>query len=110
MRAEHLRMWICKMMRDEYPELGNWDKVVAIIQAIFSGGEIVASCAWQTVLMISKGVGTKFRGICLVEVLCKAISIIINRRILSSIQFHDALHGFFAGRGMDTATLKVKLL
>ena len=44
------------------------------------------------------------------EVLCKAISGIIHRRILSYIQSHDALYGFRAGRGTGTATLKAKLL
>ena len=41
------------------------------------------------------------------EVLWKTISVIIN---LSSIQFHDYLHGFRAGRITGTATLEAKLL
>ena len=60
--------------------------------------------------MIPKGGGNNFRGIGLVEVLWKAISGIINHRILPSIQFHDALHGFFAGRGTVTTTLEENLL
>ena len=60
--------------------------------------------------MIPKGGGTNFRGIGLVEFLCKAIYSIINRRLSSSIQFHTALHGFRAGRGTGTATFKAKLL
>ena len=56
--------------------------------------------------MIPKGVGTYFRGIGLVGVLWKAISGIINLQILSPVQFHDALHGFCAGRGIGTATLE----
>ena len=35
---------------------------------------------------------------------------IINRRFTSSITYHDALHGFRAGRGTGTATLEAKLL
>ena len=62
------------------------------------------------VVMIPNGGGTDFREIGLVEVLWKETSGIINRRILSSIQFHDALHGFHAGRGTGTATLESKLL
>ena len=46
----------------------------------------------------------------MVEFLWKAISVIINHRILSSIQFHDTLHGFCAGRGTGTATLEENLL
>ena len=44
------------------------------------------------------------------EVLWKAISGIINHQISSSIQFHDALHGFCAGRGTGTTTIEAKLL
>ena len=60
--------------------------------------------------MILKGGGIYFWGIGLVEVLWKAISGIINHRLLSSIQFYDVLCEFCAGRGMGTSTLKVKLL
>ena len=67
-------------------------------------------CACNTVLMIPKGGGNEFRGIGLVEVLWKAISGIINCRISSYIHFHDALHGFRAGRGTGTVTLKAKPL
>ena len=42
MRYEHLRMWIRTAMREEDPDPGNWDKVVSIIQAAFSGVELVA--------------------------------------------------------------------
>ena len=44
------------------------------------------------------------------EVMWKAMAAILNRRFTSSITYHDALHGFRAGRGMGTATLKAKLL
>ena len=59
--------------------------------------------------MIIKGVGTDFRWIGLVEVLWKAVSGIINFGILSSIQFHDDLHGFCVGIGTGAATLKAKM-
>ena len=110
MRAEHLRMWFCVETQEKDPELRNWEKVVAIIQVEFREGELVESCSCQTVVMISKGVGTNFRGIGLVEVLWKAISRIINFRILSSIKFYDALHGFCVGRGTGTTTLEEKFL
>ena len=35
---------------------------------------------------------------------------ILNCRITASITFHDFLHGFWAGGGIGTATLKAKLL
>ena len=110
MRDEHLRMWLHAEIQKEDPDPGNWEKVVSIIQAAFRGVEIVTSCAWKTVVMIPKGGGTNFRGIGLVEVLWKAISGINNCRTSSSIQFHDDLHGFCAGIGTGTTTLKAKLL
>ena len=60
--------------------------------------------------MIPKGGCTNFRGIGLLEVLWKVISIIINLWLLSSIHFHDVLHGFCTGRGTGTTTLKENLL
>ena len=60
--------------------------------------------------MIPKLVGTDFRGIGMVEVLWKAIYGIINFWISSSIQFHDSLHGFCAGRGIVTTTIEDNLL
>ena len=60
--------------------------------------------------MITKGVGANLQRIGLMEVMWKAISSIINFRLLSSIQFYDALCGFHTGRGTGTATLKARLL
>ena len=44
------------------------------------------------------------------EFLWKAISAIINRRLSSSIQFHDILRRFHAGRVTGTSTLEAKML
>ena len=60
--------------------------------------------------MIPKGVGTNFRGLVLVEGLWKVIYGIFNRWILSSVQFHDALHSFCAGIVTVTATLEANML
>ena len=109
MRAKHLRLWLRAAKREEHPDPGNWEKVIAIIQVDLRGGELTALCARKTVTMIPKGGGTKFREIGLVEILWKAISGIINHRIPSCIQFHDTLHGFSVGRGTGTATLKANL-
>ena len=40
----------------------------------------------------------------------KVVAAILSLRLASSITFHDFLHGFWAGRGIGTATLKAKLL
>ena len=63
----------------------------------------------STVVLIPKGKGD-YRGIGLVEVMWKVVAVILNRRLTSSITLHDVLHGFRAGRGTGTATLKAKLL
>ena len=110
MRAEHLRMWHRKAKQEENLDPGNLEKVVAIIKVAFRGGELMASCAWKMVVIIPEGRGIHFRGIGLAKVLWNAISVIINLRLSSSIQFHDTLHGFCAGRGTGTATLKSNLL
>ena len=64
----------------------------------------------QTGVMISKGGGTYFLGIGLVEVLWKAIYGIIDIRLSYYIQFHDVLHGFRWGRGTCISALESKLL
>ena len=40
----------------------------------------------------------------------KVVAAIINCRFIASIIYHNFLHGFRAGRGTGTATLKAKLL
>ena len=51
-----------------------------------------------------------YRSIGLVEVVWKVVAAILNIRFTSSITYHDALHGFRAGRGTVNATLTAKLL
>ena len=60
-------------------------------------------------VLIPKGKGD-YRGIGLVEVMWKVVAVILNRRLTSSITFHDVLHEFQAGRGTGTATLEANLL
>ena len=60
-------------------------------------------------VLIPKGKGD-YRGISLVEVLWKVVAVILNRRLTSSITFHDFLHGYMEGRGTGTVTLETKLL
>ena len=54
MKVEHLRMYHRAEKWEEDPDLGNWDKVVTIIQAAFRGGELAAPCVCQAVVMIPK--------------------------------------------------------
>ena len=59
--------------------------------------------------MIPKGVIKYFRGIVLVEILCKTITSLLNRQLMTAITFHDVLHGIWAGHGTGTADLEAKL-
>ena len=50
------------------------------------------------VVLILKG-GGDYRGIDLVEMVWKAVAVILNRRFTASITYHNSLHGFRAVRG-----------
>ena len=64
---------------------------------------------WHTVALILKG-KRYFRGIGIVGVLWKAVSSLINRRLVVVITYHDALHGFQAGKGTATSAIETNLL
>ena len=86
-----------------------WGKVVDLTQTAFRDGTLAEEATWQTVVLIPKGNG-EFRGIGLVEVIWKLLTIILHRRLTTGIKLHDVLHGFWEGRGTGTATLEAKLL
>ena len=52
MKSEHLRIWYRTVKQEENIYLGNWEKVIAIIQADFRGVELAVPYTWQTVVMI----------------------------------------------------------
>ena len=80
---------------------GHWGRVAEIVQTTFRDGDLAEEATWQAVVLIPKGKGD-YRGIGLVEVMWKVVAVILNRRLTSSITFHDVLHGFRAGRGTGT--------
>ena len=59
--------------------------------------------------MLPKG-GGHYHGISLVEVVWKAVTVILNFGFAASITYHDSFHGFWSGRGTGTASLEVKLI
>ena len=93
----------------EPKEAANWEMVVDLIQVAFREGKLVEEATWQVVVLITKG-QKDYREIGLVEVMWKVVVAILNRRLTTSITFHDFLHGFWAGRGTGTATLEAKTL
>ena len=83
--------------------------MVDLVQTAFVEGRLAEEAIWQTVFLLPK-VEKYYRYIGLFEVMCKIVAEILNRRPTASITFHKFLHGFWAGRGMGTATLEDKLL
>ena len=75
-----------------------------LIQTAFQEGEMAEEATWQTVVLIPKG-RKEYRGIGLVEVMCKVMAAILHCRLMTAITYHEFLHGFRAGRGTGTATL-----
>ena len=75
----------------------------------FQYGVLVWEATCQAVVLTPKR-GRYYRGIGLWELVWKAVAVIINHHFTAFITYHNSLHGFRAGRGTGTTTLKVKLL
>ena len=82
--------------------------MAGINQTAFREGKLAEEATWQTVVLIPKG-KREFRGIGLMEVTWKVVAVILHRRLMAGIKFHDALHGFREGCGSGTTTLEAKL-
>ena len=55
-----------------------------MVYTAFMDGVLAEEATWQAVVLIQKG-GSKYRGIGLVEVVWKAVAVILNRRFTASI-------------------------
>ena len=84
-------------------------RVVELVQTAFRDGDLAEETTWQAVVLIPKG-KKDYQGIGLMEVMWKVVVAILNRCFTASITYHDALHGFRAGRSTGTATLEANLL
>ena len=82
---------------------------MGMVQIAFIDRVLTEEATWKAVVLISKGVIT-YRSIGLVEVVWKAVMVVLNFRFIASINYHDFLHGFCAGCRTRTATPEVKLL
>ena len=58
---------------------------------------------------MSKGIG-EYRGIGLIEVMWKVISVIIDRHLANSIKFHDIQHCLWANIGMGATNFDSNIL
>ena len=95
--------------REDAPGPKNWLYVADLVQTEFMECQLVEYKTWQTVVLFPKGTDN-FRGIGVVEVIWKMVTVILNRYIWLSITFHDVLHGFCSGRGTETASLESNIL
>ena len=59
-------------------------------------------------VLLPKGSGG-YRGIGLLEIIWKLMSLIVDSRLKESIVFHDTLHGFCRTRGTGTGVMEAKL-
>ena len=85
----------------ETTKMDNWTMVVDLAQSAFQVGKLAEESMRQAVVLIPKG-NTDYRGIGLMEVMWKIVAEILNSRLTASINFHNFLHGFQAGRGTGT--------
>ena len=79
---------------------------VEMIHTAFREGELAEEAAWRGVVLIPKG-GGDYRVIGIVEVMWKAVTVILNRHFTASIAYHDSLRRYQAGCDMGTSNLKV---
>ena len=63
----------------------------------------------MSIISLSKG-GGKYRGIGMIEVMWKDISLIVERHLANSINFHDILHGLWDKIGTGTANFDSNVL
>jgi hypothetical protein len=108
MRAEHFNEWLAAVYKEENPDSSRWDKFVELVKHIFETGQMPEEASWCVLVLIPK-YSRGSRGICLLEVVLKFVSSIINSRLKADIQFCDALHGFLEKRDTGTATMEAKL-
>ena len=110
--VEDLKKWYRKARLEEQKDetaVKIWENVIKIIKNAFQEGNVPTAFTQGTLVLIPKPGTSSFRGIALLETIYKLISMIIHRRLISSINFHDGIHGFRVGRGTSTAIINLKL-
>ena len=79
------------------------------MQTSFRYRVIAEEATCQVVVLILKG-GGDYCGIGLVEMVWKAVAVILNRRVAASITYQGSLHGFREVFITGTTTLEFKLI
>ena len=112
LHAEHFKQW----RREAYPgenlktppQMELWLFLVDLVHNMWNRVGVPQELGWIVLVLISKGT-TNTQGIGLLETLWKVVEVLINTRLRVSLQLHDVLHGFRAGRGVGTAIMELKL-
>jgi len=99
MTIKDLKRWYANRKANPYP----WSLTIDLVQYAFWTGIV------PTLVIIPKQEARHVHGICLLEPHWKLISAIINIQLMTTIQFHDDLHGYLPGHGTGTACLEAKL-
>jgi hypothetical protein len=87
--VDDIKQW--DTTREEDPE--PWNRFVELVTHCFSAKEVPQALCFSTLVLIPKASGG-VRGIGLLELVWKYISMIIKERLQSHIIFDDMLHGF----------------
>ena len=82
MQVENLQGWLAAVTREKDPDTGHWDHFIDMFQTVLWDELLPDECNWKMMLLLTKG-NKEFRGIGLMEVLCNAVSGVINQWITS---------------------------
>ena len=74
--------------RGEVWDPTKWEIVVELVKLAFRDGVLAEEAACQAVVQIPKG-GGEYRSIGLVEVIWKAVAVILNLCFSASITYHN---------------------
>ena len=85
-----------------------WLKLVNLIQFIWDNDSTPKDLGWTVLVLILKVITYTWQ-IGILEVVWKVVETVIDTHIKAVVQFHDALHGFYTGRGAETVIMEIKL-
>ena len=103
-----MKIWLRYATQEKKPDRNTWEELISMEQMTFWEGIVPEELTCTTMILLSKG-KMEYRGIGLVEVIWKMITIILKNHLRMDIYLHDDLYGFRQGIGMGMAMLKAKL-
>src|SRR5688572_18724890 len=110
-RVEDLSGWQDDAEKEDATEDAKklWQKVIELVQHAFTQQHDQAELLSNGILvLIPKDKPGEYCGIAL-EVIYKLILSIIKTWIKATVEYHDAIHGFWKKRGTGTAIMEMNL-